>query len=193
MDPSGVLLESTHTIMRPAKTLLSANEKGTDIRGAMGWQSWTGEEKWGVIAAVIGGFVMLLAAGCWFMWVKYGKGGGEMDDNQNPANATTSKDARRRPDVAENGKTGLLRAFKKTIGNEPRVGQLHSEAAPRPVAERTMARAEMSGGIGCPQLETSEHGESGTPQPPREWQALNGGSVVTGSRPIQRGEGYGTT
>lgn len=145
------------------------------------------------MAAVIGGFLMLLAAGCWFMWVKYGKGGGEMDGNKSPANGTKSKNPRRRPEVAQNGKTGLLRAFKKTTGNEPRAGQLHSEAAPRPVAGRAMASFDMSGGTRYPQAKTVEYGESGPPPSPREWQALNGGHDVAGSGPVQRGEGYGTT
>ena len=179
--------------MRPAKSLTSANEKGAEMRESMGWQSWTGEEKWGVMAAVIGGFVMLLAAGCWFMWVKYGKGGGEVDGKTRPANGTESKKERRRPDVAPNGKKGLLRAFKKTTGNEPRAGQLQSEAAPRPVAGSAMASSDMSGGTRYPQAKTAEDGASGAPQSSTERQALNGGHDVAGSGQVQRGEGYGTT
>lgn len=193
VDPSGVLLESTHTIMRPAKTLLSVNEKGMEMRAGMGWQSWTGEEKWGVTAAVIGAILMLLAAGCWFIWVKYGKGDGEVDGNKSPANGTKSKNARRRPAVVQTGKTGLLQAFKKTTTNKPTAGQLPAEAAPRQVAGRAMARYEMSGGTEYPQAETSEQGEPGPPESPREWQALNSSYDVAGNRPAQRGEGYGTS
>ena len=111
---------------------------------AMGWESWTGKERWGVLAALGAGIALLLAGGGWLIWVRFGR----------------ARWMKRRSTASKTGGGGDV-SMKNTwpTGREQGTRSLsRREGTDRRGRRPSDTRYQMSGGLGDSKSEMSERG-----------------------------------
>ena len=121
---------------------------------AIGWESWSGKERWAVLAALGVGIALLLAGAGWLLWVKFGRG--------------RSKEKQRKSGAAKMGGLWFLSSGDdKSVKNRWPAGREQStgsqsrrEDTDRRGRRPSNARFQMSGGLGYPESEMSERSGS---------------------------------
>lgn len=188
VDPSGVLLESTTTIVRPEVTVSDGGggggggEKGVERARRMGWRSWSGGERWGVMVAVIVAVLVLLGVGCWVLCVKFGRDGGGTCKKKR----RTAKRTEKMASVFRTGEQGLLKSFKRLGSGRPtrdddREGtKIPSGGFTYQEAKPPNTRFEMSGGLGDTEVERTAEAALSIP-------------ILANQQSTSRGEGYRST
>ena len=167
---------------------LAGGQKAATRLTPLGWKSWTGKERWGVCAAVGVAFILLLGAGGWFLWVKFGK---EKKENLDGL-GKKGRPKHTRLNVVQTGETGLFKGVDVAGSWGSRRGRSQTVSVVGQGREAQSTRYEMSGALGYlgNEMTVQEGHRPLLLSDPRRRSSSEG--AVGGSRQIRMTEGYGT-